>query len=228
MCSVCFEIYVNSHLKDAAKGCQIPCSVCQHQNIPLQFVFDMRAIACQVTPQVYTKCLDRSAQAALRQARQAEADEKLVRCYLCHDNHINEEDSVQCDQQHILCNDCFDNYVGSQLTNDDTLLQFQANGGKLHCHLCKTRRIQSEFVFDVQTIALHVTAQVYARYIQFSTETAVIRARDQMEKKLSAAQDEIEKLKAADPDEVEIGTRLLYYFSVTCNGHAVYCSAPCS
>ena len=106
------------------------------------------------------------------------------------------------------------------------VLEFQANGGKIGCPGCKHRKLLSPYA--TQTIAMHVTPEVYARYLQLTTDTAVMKARDPIAKKLSLAQDELARLKADDPDEVEIGTLLLFNFSVTCNRHAAYCRAACS
>ena len=148
-----------------------------------------------------------------------------VSCDTCFDR-VKEQDSVTCENNHIICNTCFDHYVHAQLTVDKAILQFQSNGGKIHCPGCKGRHLVTPY--STRTIAMHATAEVYAQYIQLTTDTAVMKARDPIAKKLSEAQDEIERLKADDPDEVEIGTLLLFNFSVVCNRHAVYCRAACS
>ena len=151
----------------------------------------------------------------------------FVTCSVCEDDTVKKDRSVQCDKQHTLCSDCFDNWVNSQFVNDDKRLRFIANGGEVRCFVCENQKTKSEFVFDMHSIACMVTADVYSKYVQCSTEIAVAQARQAVEKRLSEAQDEIERLKAADPEQVEIGTCLLYNFSMTLN-HSQCHSSPCS
>jgi hypothetical protein len=152
------------------------------------------------------------------------AIKQCVTCLSCMNHEVDSSKYVQCDKHHIMCSDCFDNYVNSQFINADNRLRFINSGGQIHCYRCTELQNASNFVYDMRFAACHLSPDVYAKYVQCSTEIAVIRVEQVLTKRLSEANDKIDKLQASDPDQVAIGTRLLHYFICTVN-HNESCSS---
>jgi hypothetical protein len=152
------------------------------------------------------------------------AIKQCVTCLSCMNHEVDSSKYVQCDKHHIVCSDCFDNYVNSQFINADNRLRFINSGGQIHCYRCTELQNASNFVYDMRLALCHLSPDVYAKYVQCSTEIAVIRVEQVLTKRLSEANDKIDKLQASDPDQVAIGTRLLHYFICTVN-HNESCSS---
>lgn len=136
------------------------------------------------------------------------ATKQCVTCVLCMNDKVDYGKYVQCDKHHIMCCDCFDNYVNSQFINADNRLQFINGGGQILCFTCTELNNASNFAYDMRFAACQLSADVYAKYVKCSTEIAVMKVEQVLTKRLSEANDKIDKLQASDPDQVEIGTRL--------------------
>lgn len=98
-----------------------------------------------------------------------------IECVCCGEDIENK--CVGCNRNHMVCGECFENQVSSQIS-PDSIGEFINNEGKIICKFCPDK-----IPFGNKTIASNVSDEIYEKYMKIKEDISIKKTEELCEKR---------------------------------------------